>query len=398
MEDLYNHLSRYKKKIKKLREENSIKTYEGIIKIRKENKQLVLNYLEFKEQDLKDIYGTSKDAETRNAKTLYKYLTTYLANIIYWFNDVSLKDITQKDIESIYRKIENGTLKSISGKKLSDITLKDIYSRVLKSGFFDYIKKSDLARNVIKRKVSPTHEVRFFDLDTLKEICNLANKKEHRLAYWLLYDLGLEISALLQLKKSNFELKYDKDLKTKYYMVHIAKDISKKGRRVRNNYVHFEETTNLLKVYLGTLKESDKLFNISPPALYRALQRSNKDGKFRVKPNGEKVTIKDFRSSCATYFLSQRWSTDEVKGRLGHSPSSSEINKYVNYLGLHQKKRRKEDVELNFKNMKSKYDESQETIRMMKADQDNIKNQMEELKKMVIKNAMNELNKNGKKI
>ena len=40
--------------------------------------------------------------------------------------------------------------------------------------------------------------------------------------------------------------------------------------------------------------------------------------------------------SC--YLLKQGWTTDEIKNRLGHKPSSRVIDKYVSYFALDSKK------------------------------------------------------------
>jgi integrase len=395
MEDVYNIQARYEKVKEKFIQTGTVKTHEGVIEIRPENKKLALAWMEFKEQELSDIYGTSADARIRNAKTLYKQFTTYLSNVLYWFNHLDLKQLTENDLLTVYRNLEKKKLLSVQGKELSDITLKDIYMRVFKNGFFKFIHKDDIAHAIIKRKVASTQEVRFFELDTLKQITNAAELKSHRLAYWLLFDVGLEVSALVQLRKSNFELKKSKN-DEEYYIVHVPKEISKKGRRVRNNFVSFTETNQLLKNYLEKLRDSDLLFNFEPHGIYRALMRLNEKYDFRVKPTGDQVSIKDFRSSCATHLLKQGWTTDEVKARLGHAPSSDEIDKYVNYLGLHQERRREQDVKIDFNNYKEKYEESTEHIRKLEAHQEIINRQMEEMRKMVMTLALKEANKRAK--
>jgi integrase len=367
MEDVYNQVRRYERCKKRLDTEGTLRKRKGFFKVLPESKDLILRFLDKKEEDFRDIYGHTEEAKIRNSKTLYKDLTSYLSNVAFWFNNKPFTEITEDDIRIVYRKLEAGQLESVTGKILSDISLRDIYNRVMKGAFFKMLGKDEFAENVIKRKISEKQEVRFFDLDTLKKIADLASTNTQRLAFWLLFDTGIEVSALVQLKKSNFEIKKDDETKTEFYIVHIPKTISKKGRRVRSNYVHFSESNDLLKKYLAGLDENEKLFNMQPFALYRALERLNEEYHFKTKPEGKEITIKDFRSSCATYFLQQSWTTDEIKGRLGHAPSSSEIDKYVNYLGLHQNKRRIQDLKVDFNNYKEKHDEAVENMRSMQA-------------------------------
>jgi len=43
----------------------------------------------------------------------------------------------------------------------------------------------------------------------------------------------------------------------------------------------------------------------------------------------------------ACHLLKEGWTTDEVNARLGHKPSSKEIDKYINFLALDKKKPKK---------------------------------------------------------
>ncbi|MFH1915631.1 MAG: site-specific integrase [Nanoarchaeota archaeon] len=367
MEDVYNVVKRYEGCKDRFILTGKIRVLGGFFTVRPDNRDLIVKYLDMREEDFRDIYGAGKDARIRNAKTLYKFLTSYLANIAFWFNDKPFTDLTEDDIRRVYRGLESGELKSVKDNHLGELSLKDIYERAMKNGFFKMIGKDELARNVIKRKIANKQEVRFFELDTLKKMADLASTNTQRLAFWLLFDTGIEVSALVQLKKSHFELKQDSETKTEFYTLRIPKDISKKGRRIRNNYIHFTETNELLKKHLTGLEDTDKLFNMQPFALYRALERLNAVHHFKTKPEGKEITTKDFRSSCATYFLQIGWNTDEIKGRLGHSPSSDEIDKYVNYLGLHQNKRREKDLKIDFNNYKEKHEEAVENLRTMQS-------------------------------
>ena len=83
------------------------------------------------------------------------------------------------------------------------------------------------------------------------------------------------------------------------------------------------------------------------------------------KLSNDLIKTKDFRSSCATYFLKQGWTTDDIKGRLGHKPSSKVIDKYVSYLGLSQRKLKRKAAELDLSNYQKKYKHLEESHRYL---------------------------------
>ena len=58
---------------------------------------------------------------------------------------------------------------------------------------------------------------------------------------------------------------------------------------------------------------------------------------------------------------------------------------------LHQERRHEQDTELDFKNYRLKYEESQQHIRKLEAEQDTIRRQFEELKRMVLQKAVAEI-------
>lgn len=364
--DLYNHVNRFKNRFEKFKKAKILVAGVGDnkkeIKLNLNNRDLVVKWIEKRKTELENINGYDKEVQPRYYKTLYKELSTYMPNILLWFNDTDFQDITKEDIASVYKGLEEGTLETIKGKKnLSYKTRKDFYGRVFKGGFFNFIGKDNLAKEVIKRRFTEASEVKFFDLDTLRVIADNAATGSQRLAYWVLFDTGIEVMALCQLKKNNFEWIQDKD--EGYYILHVPKEISKKLRKQRDIYIHFNETNQLLKTQMEPLKDDERLFNFKPPALYHALKLVVDKFNLKTKPESKSITIKDFRSSMATYFLQQNWTSDEVKARLGHSPSSTEIDRYVNYLGINQRKQREKGKEISLKEVNERYQELEEKFR-----------------------------------
>lgn len=374
--DTYNILSQYRKSFKKFIENDTIKSYKGIIHIRPKNKELVLKWLKDSERRLQNINGYDLEAKVRYYKTLYKQLNIFAKNILFWFNHIDLDKVNEKDIRLVYNGLEQNKITSISGKYLKNNSKKDYYSKVFrgKKSFFGFLGKDNLCKDVVLRQFNDPEEVRFFDFDTLQVIVNNTTLSSHRLAFWLLFDTGIEINALCQITKNNFILKDDKETKP-YYIVHIGKEISKKKRQIRDIYIYFNETNDLLMNYLASLKDDERLFDFNPPALYKALKIIVHKHNLKVKPTNLPIQIKDFRSSMASYFLtSEGWTTDEVKNRLGHKPSSDVIDKYVSYHSLNTNKKRKEKQLLNFRNYEQKYREYEEKVR-------NLSQKIEDLEK-----------------
>ena len=58
-------------------------------------------------------------------------------------------------------------------------------------------------------------------------------------------------------------------------------------------------------------------------------------------PGNDMIRWKDLRSGMACHLLKQGWTTDEVNFRLGHKPSSREIDVYVSYLAVDRRKPKK---------------------------------------------------------
>jgi len=55
--------------------------------------------------------------------------------------------------------------------------------------------------------------------------------------------------------------------------------------------------------------------------------------------------------------LSKNWTTDEVNSRLGHTPSSRELDSYINFLALDKKKPQRKIYEGNLAKLNAKIDD-----------------------------------------
>jgi integrase len=373
-------IGKYKKQIQCL-SKSEWKIRNKTLIIREDNRKIARKWIDGEEERLANINGYSPVARNRNAKTLCKNLG-YLKNILYWFNDKSLTEITKDDIKRVYQGIEKGEITTLLGRVLADSSKKDYYGKMFKSGFFKFFNKHGYGQEIILRKIKEDTEVRFFEEKTFKKIVNNTKLKSHEMLFYLLFDTGIEISAILQLIAQDFTLQSD-ETGDSYYVVHVPNEISKKTRPKRDIFIHFEKTNELLKSYLNNLRPEDKLFNFGEKNIGNVLKDIVINNNLKVIPSLTKIQIKDFRSSAACYFLTQGWSTDEIKQRLGHKPSSTVIDKYVNYLCLNQKKKREQVQQINLKEISDKQVKTEEALRKEKIANQSLQDKMKEMDKKI---------------
>ena len=81
--------------------------------------------------------------------------------------------------------------------------------------------------------------------------------------------------------------------------------------------------------------------------------------------------------------LSKGWTTDEVNRRLGHRPSSREIDKYVNWLALdgHQPKRKFHEHQVS--QLKREIDELSNREKLSQRRQESLQEQVDRLKEAI---------------
>ena len=101
-------------------------------------------------------------------------------------------------------------------------------------------------------------------------------------------------------------------------------------------------------MHMQGIKDDEKLFAFDYANAKKIIDRTAQRSGIKCIPNGEKVTWKDLRSSMACDLLKKSWTVDEVNARLGHRPSSSEIDKYINFLAIdrHRPKKKMQQYEM----------------------------------------------------
>lgn len=299
----------------------------------KENRDLFKEYFDFQKRKLKRINGL-RELDSATYKTLYVFITRFSV-VNSWFQNKPWKDLTKEDILRVYDQLEEGVIKKKNGQPFKDRTT--FYVKVFKGKPFALAGKVDLAREVIQYSTHKTQEVRFIKEEDFRRLVDASNKSIHRLLLWLSFDYGENINSLLKLRKLDFYKEINPHTKEPEYLLNLKKDILKRSRKARSELNNYRETYVLLDQYLSTLQDEDYLFHFGYQTAKKLIDRLVIKTGVKCLPNGEKVTWKDLRNSMACDLLKKGWTTDEVNARLGHTPSSDEIDKYVNFLAIDRK-------------------------------------------------------------
>jgi hypothetical protein len=147
----------------------------------------------------------------------------------------------------------------------------------------------------------------------------------------------------------------------------LRREILKRSRKARSEITNFPETARLLDIVLNELGEEDLVFDFEYSTARDTMRRIVGITGAKCIPGGEKVTWKDLRSSMACDLLKKGWTLDEVNKRLGHKPSSDEIDKYVNFLALDGHKSKKKIFENSLAKLQQEID-LRKTRERMQAD------------------------------
>lgn len=310
-----------------------------------QNRSLYRRFFEYMENRLKRLNGLTA-LDEGNARTLLKYAFK-LGNIERWFKAKPLVELTAEDIQSVYDGLEDGTIVNSNGKRFKFRV--DYYNKIFKSKLFELAGKKEIACSIIDIVIYERNEVRFVREAGVRKILDRLFLKTHRLLTWLAFDVGENINSLLKLRKRDFERLTNSTTGEPEYRVQLRKRILKRSRTSRSVITNFRESANLLDEHLATLQPDDLLFSFGYRGANKFLTRAVEESGVKCEPHGENVTWKDLRSGMACHLLMLGWSTEEVKARLGHAPSSKEIDKYVNYLALdqHAAKSRLGQIELS---------------------------------------------------
>ena len=307
-----------------------------------------------------------------------------LKNVNNWFKNKAWVNLTKKDIKKVYDDLEDGKIKNNKGDSFVDT--KSYYSRIFKSKPFELAGKLSISKEVMEfYRPNGNSEVRFIEEETFRKIVSVAIKPIHKLLIWLAFDIGENINALLKLKKKHFTSSINPDHKEKEYIVNLPEEILKRTRKPRSEITNFKETVEFADIVLKDLNEEDNIFPFGYGQAKKLLDRAVYITKSKCIPKGQKVTWKDLRSYMACYLLKQGWNTDEINKRLGHKPSSSEIDKYVNFLAIDRHRPKKKLQEGILSQVREKLEEAERRERLYKKRFDDLSSDINQTNEIVSK-------------
>ena len=296
------------------------------------NRQVALKWLDKKEKDLTMGLSTAEKEENRHrrAKTLTKYIFL-LNNICRWFKD--LENISLEELEQFKEDFYNDELRSIKGSMIKG--KREYISKVIKSDFFKFLGHYDKSVKVFNFKLQNNKtRVEFLTFEDIKTLVEIAPSKIYKLVLFLLFASGMRIGTLFNIRKKDFELRFNEQTKIYYYLVHIRKEYTK-SQDDRTIPIIIPECNDLLKKYLEKLNFNDLLINVNCKTLTKQLGSLCVDSGIRTKPDNKNLpTIHILRKSATLFWLNKGYSTDQVKALLGHKPSSDAIDVYANYSGM----------------------------------------------------------------
>ena len=352
-----------------------------------ENLDLFKKFFDYEEYKLKR-QNSLEFLDEPCYKTLLKYIYQF-RNVNKWFQNKPWVNFTAEDIRKVYDDLEDGVIKNAKGKRFLDRS--GYYSKIFKSKPFRLAGKSELAKDVIEfHTPSENSEVRFPTEKTFLKMTSVVSKPHHLLLLWLAWDIGENIGALLQLQKRDFTKRHNRYTNEPEYLVNLPKEKIKRSRTSRSEPTLYPETARFLDMILMNLGDEDLLFSFGHRQALKIIHNiSNKTGA-RCEPNHQPVRWKDLRSGMASYLLSNGWSLDEVRARLGHTPSSKALNKYVNYLALDKGKPKEklhnakiEDVKLELQESQRQLNLSAERMRRQEEKTNILINEIYEMKNAV---------------
>lgn len=372
------------KKLLKQRYENAKQKFFADESICKENKVVYKKFFDYQEVKLKRINSLSQ-LDDGTYRTLYGYLQRF-KNVNTWFKNKPLTTITKHDIERVYNDLEDGIILNDFGKPFTKEGRLTYYSKVFKSELFKITGKIELARDLIKYTKSDDKEVRFVVEEDFKKIVNNTYKNINKLLLWLAWDIGENINALLQLKKNDFLKQKNPNTKEDEYRVNLRREILKRSRKTRSEITNYSETVELLDQTLSDMQDDEFIFKIDYASAKKLIDRAVARAKVKCQPKGDKPTWKDLRNGMACHLLKTGYTTDEVNARLGHKPSSDEIDKYINFLAIdrHTPKKKVHQFEMEKLNDELNDIKKREKLQTMRNEtlQEQVKEQEERMKNM----------------
>ena len=320
----------------------------------KANRKVFAELFEFEEYKLKRR-NQLPNLDDACYKTLYGYIHK-LRNANTWFENKPWIAITKDDIKRVYDALEDGKIKNARGQPIADRA--SYYNKIFKSKPFRIVRKDVLAREVIEFYTRRKEEVRFVTEDTFRKMVSVLSKPQHLLLFWLAWDLGENIDALLKLTKRNFTRQKNPHTHEPEYLVNLSREKIKRSRQARTEPTLYAETVRYADIVLERLKADEPLFIFGYRQALKLMHSAVEKTGATCLPSNRPVRWKDLRSGMACHLLKNGWTREEVDARLGHTPNSSALNAYLNYLAIDRQKPKKRLFDSSLEHVQSELEEA----------------------------------------
>jgi len=371
---------RFRKALKRLLQDYKINDY---------NRKLFKKFFIWQENKLKRLNDLPQLDES-SYKTLYDYINRF-RNVNNWFNNKPWNELTKSDIEKVYNDLEDGVITNYYGKRFED--RRSYYNKVFKYKPFQLAGLKDIVENALEFYTDKKKkEVRFITNEDFKKMVGFIRKPHHFVLFWLAWDIGENISSLLQLKVKHFKRQINAETNEAEYLVYLPQKMLKRSRRSRTEPTIYTETVHYLDSlfkfgkeieYRDTkgcfrrkvrpFKSDDYLFSFGYRQALQIFNSVVRRSGVKCQPNGEKPGWKDLRSGMACQLFAQGWHVEDINLRLGHSPQSKWLNSYINYLAVKRKKTVKKHFDISLETLKKELQDSKQretAIRLKLVNQD----------------------------
>lgn len=237
-----------------------------------ENRRLFERFFAVEEYKLKRMNRLSElDAGTY--KTLLFYASRF-RTVNRWFGNQPWEGLTKDDIKKIYDDVEDGVIRTLSGKHFKG--RETYYNKILCGKPFELAGKRDLAREVLEYRSNEKDEVRFIREEDFRKLVQVVIKPEHKALLWLAWDVGENAVAFLQLRKASLTRGVNEYTKEPEYAVALRREILKRSRTPRTETTNYKETVELFDLVLRDLEDDELVFGFGMRMAAKILDRATK--------------------------------------------------------------------------------------------------------------------------
>lgn len=379
--------------------------------VSKQNEQIIVKYLEDMRKGIninpRAVKGKRSYNRLNTQKTRLKRISELLEKnfkitSIAPKEEKGFKEL-EKTIGELFTRMEEGEIKSRSGKKF--LSVRD-YIKSFKAfwhWFMVYMKNEknklipDITEYLTVKEDRKPQFVYFGEVGSIsveegfKKLLNAA-KPDYKVLIAFLFDSGIRApTELMNVKRKDITPIKDKV----YYWLNIRDETAKVfGRKIR-----LMMCCELLKEYLEEkkFKQEDFIFQISPRVVNQYLSRL---GEKVLRKKG--ITMYDFRHNSVCYWLPRYTSESALMYRFGWKDSKM-IYYYSEFLGM-KDTIKEEDMMIDIaksdlqKRLEQEKKERELLQERLEAQEKELKERMKMLEEMILKKGMGEINKRVKSV